>query len=307
MRTTDVDRALHRLAAGQMWLFARAQAARLGATDRYLAKRKAEGYLIHPEQSVYGFPGHPMTWKRRLKACELGARGSAIGGLAAAALHGLTDFRPCKPELVVPPSTSSRGKTARIHRQVGYKTTEVDGLKVTTIAQTLFDIAPDVGLWRLERAMDDAIVSRRLTVDDLEERSRFYEGTRRRGLPRMRALIAERRAEGWAPPESELEVLLYAMLARVPDLRVERQPSWPWRQTAQGRVDSYLPDHEVICEGDSRRWHARVADFDRDRWRDNQATAHGLRVLRFTWTHLTMFGDECVKIVEQSTTNREAA
>ncbi len=37
-----------------------------------------------------------------------------------------------------------------------------------------------------------------------------------------------------------------------------------------------------IVEGDGRSWHARVADFERDRARDHEAQRIGIEVSRFT-------------------------
>jgi len=56
----------------------------------------------------------------------------------------------------------------------------------------------------------------------------------------------------------------------------------------------------LIIEADGRSWHARVAAFETDRWRDNQAAAHGLRVQRFTYTMLRHRPDEVVAIIEQA-------
>ena len=301
MRATDIDRRIHDLASRQRWVFNRKQACELGASERMISRRLASGVWIHPEASVYGLSGHPMTWRRGLQVALLGTPDSGVGGLAAAAVLSLPDFRPGRPELVAPPGTSSRGKLAVIHREAGFVTTVVDGLRVTTIAQTLFDIAPRVGLWRLERAMDDSLVSGSLTVAELEERLTFYEGSRRHGLARIRPLVVERMAHGYVPPESELEARLYVVLDRLPSgTEVQRQPAWPWREGAGGRVDAYLPAHRVIVEADGRRWHTRVQDFDRDRWRDNQAAAHGLRVMRFTWTHLTTAPAEVLALLNQT-------
>lgn len=74
-----------------------------------------------------------------------------------------------------------------------------------------------------------------------------------------------------------------------------------------GRVDFLLPDQRIVIEADGRRWHTRIADFDRDRWRDNQAAAHDHRVMRFTWVHLNHFVDDVVEIVDQAVTGRAAA
>jgi hypothetical protein len=308
MRSTDIDRQIHELAARQLWLFNRLQASGLGASERMIARRVAEKVWTNPEPSVFGIAGHPLTWRRALKASELGTPNSAVGGLAAAALLRLTDFRQGRPELVAPPGTSSRGKLATIHREAGFITTVVDGIRVTTIAQTLFDVAARVNLWRLERAMDDELVSGRLSVGELEERLAFYEGSRRHGLARIRPLVLERGAEGHVPPESELEARMFAVLDRLPaGTEVVRQPSWPWRERAPGRVDGFLPQHRLIIEGDSRRWHTRVADFDRDRWRDNQAAARHLYVMRFTWTHLTTAPADVLSLVLDNISSSAAA
>jgi very-short-patch-repair endonuclease len=300
MRSTEIDEKIRALAARQLWLFNRKQACELGASYRMIARRLADGSWTHPEPSVYGIAGHPLTWRRALKASELGTAESAVAGFSAGALHRLPDFRSGRPEIVAPPGTSSRGKLAVVHREAGFLTTVVDGINVTTIAQTLFDVAPRVSLWRLERGIDDPLVSGALSVAELEERLAFYSGSRRHGLARVRPLIEERTAHGHVPPESELEAKLYGVLERLPSgIVVVRQPAWPWREHAPGRVDTFLPDLRLIVEGDSRRWHTRVADFERDRWRDNQAAAHHLHVMRFTWTHLTAMPADVLDLVHE--------
>jgi very-short-patch-repair endonuclease len=114
------------------------------------------------------------------------------------------------------------------------------------------------------------------------------------GLPRIRPLVLERLADGWTPPESELEALLFGLLDRLPEKpHAIRQAGLP----SPGRVDLLLPDHRLIVEADGRRWHTRVADFDRDTWRDNQATANGYGVLRFTWVHLHHLTDDVLGLV----------
>lgn len=50
----------------------------------------------------------------------------------------------------------------------------------------------------------------------------------------------------------------------------------------------------LVVEADGRRWHTRVADFERDRARDVEALRHGHVVARFTWSQLTRRPDECL-------------
>lgn len=301
MRYTDIDRQIEALAGKQFGAFAREQSFKLGASERFVKRRLAEGHWRRPVPAVYVLASSAGTWKRQCKIAELSVDGSAIAGLAAAALHQLTGFRPGPVELAVPVNSFCGHPFATLHRFAGAKLTHVDGIRVTTLAQTLFDIAPRTTLWSLERAMDDAIVGKRVAVGDLNERLEFYVDSRRPGLPRIRPLVAERLEDGWVPPESELEALLLAVLARLPSQpMVVRQAALPWRAARPGRLDVLLPAHRLIIEADGRRWHARLNDFDRDRWRDNEAVAHGHSVMRFTWVHLHDLPDDVLEIVDRT-------
>ena len=43
-----------------------------------------------------------------------------------------------------------------------------------------------------------------------------------------------------------------------------------------------------------------MQDFDKDRWRDNEAVAHGYRVLHFTWVHLRDLTDDVLDVVDRT-------
>jgi hypothetical protein len=252
---------------------------------------------------IYALRASEGTFLRQCWAAVLVSPGAVVGGLAAASVLGLTDFRPCHPEIVIGGGGPSRNAFATVHRYDGARTATVAGLPVTSVAQTFCDIAPRVSIARIERALDDHLLSQRgpLDLGVFEERLAFYERTRRRGLAVMTALVAERRPHGWQPPASELERRLWRLLERLPGRpTLLRQAPFPWRPTASGRFDILIPAWRTIVEGDSRRWHARVQDFDRDRWRDNEAVAHGLRPLRVTWTHVTERPADVLELVTRT-------
>jgi hypothetical protein len=301
MRYTEIDRRIAALAAMQFGAFSRQQAFELGASERMVKRRLAERHWARPVSAVYVLTGSAGTWKRQCKIAELSVDDSAVAGFAAAALHDLTGFRPGRIELVVPVNSYCTHPFATLHRYAAARLTTVDGIAVTTIAQTLFDLPTRVSPWRLERAMDDALLGKRLLVADLDERLRFYADSRRPGLPRIRPLVLERLEDGWTPPESELEARLIAVLEKLPTApTIVRQAAVPWRTTRPGRVDLLLPAHRLIIEADGRRWHTRVQDFDKDRWRDNEAVAHGYRVLHFTWVHLRDLTDDVLDVVDRT-------
>ena len=53
--------------------------------------------------------------------------------------------------------------------------------------------------------------------------------------------------------------------------------------TKGDEVDFTWPDGRLMVEADSIRHHGTRAAFERDRRRDQQLTAAGWRVVRFTW------------------------
>ena len=51
-------------------------------------------------------------------------------------------------------------------------------------------------------------------------------------------------------------------------------------------VDAFWPEHRLVVECDSRRWHASWAARRNDHARDATLQLAGLRVLRVTWTEV---------------------
>lgn len=301
MRSTVVDDAVLDIARRQHGVFNRDQAFGVGASTRFIDRRLAGGAWIRLDNAVYALPQFAPSYLRQLKAAELGSRSAAIAGRAAGALHELTGFRPVRPEIVVPPTVRAVSKLADVHRYAGAKLTTVKGIHVTTVAQTFFDVVRRVDLWTFERALDDAILGRAVRLTDLEERRDFYAGSRRTGLPVLRALVGERSGEGWVPPESELEAVAMRVLSRLAGrVPFQRQVRLRWRPGADHRVDFVSKRRRLIVEVDGRRWHTRVADFERDLWRTNEAIAHGYAVLRFSWVHLTQSPDAVIEQIERT-------
>ena len=308
MTRHDLDRALYRLAAAQYGAFGHSQARGLGLTDAMLHTRRRSGLHVQLAPGVSAIAAFPPTWQRQYKAAELTTPGAALCGPAAAKIHDLEGARILKPELVVAYTRSVRNRLARVHRSASSLVTTKDGFRVTTVAQTLFDVMSRSTVRQLERAMDGAILAGQAQVADLDERLRAYDGTRRRNLALWRALVHERAEAGWAPPESELEALLaraYALVAGAPPAR--RQAMLPWWKGGKGRSDLLVDEWRLILEADGRRWHARVRDFDDDRWRDNTAAANGWRVQRFTHTHLAHRLAEVVVLIGDAGTALRAA
>lgn len=299
MTAHRVDRAVERIARRQHGAFTRRQAMSVGATDTIISARHRSEAWIWLTHSVYALAAAPPTWHRALKAAELSIDGGAVAGNSAACLHRLPDFRPGGIQLVVPPGRNPRSPLAVVRRSELAALTTIEGIRVTTMAQTLFDIAGEVSFARLEAAVDHVLLDRRLRLAELTARFEVLHAGRPRGIGAMRALL-EARADGFLPPASELERTLYRLLDS-PNLPPHiRQADLPWRPSSPQRLDALIPAWRLIVEADGRRWHTRVRDFESDRRRDQAAVAHGYRVLRFTWSHLSTEPEDALSIVRQA-------
>ncbi len=296
MSANRLDRAVERIARKQHGAFSHAQATGVGLTARMIGRRVDSGAWLRVTRSVYALPSHPGTFLRQCWAAVLAERSAAIGGLTAAALHGLEGMRPGPIELIAPPGSNNRNPIARLHRYCDPELTALAGLPISTIPQTVLDIAARLPHDSMERIIDSAVLGRRTTVDALTARANVYEGTRRAGLPLVRALLEDRAADGWAPLESELERVM-AKVLRPLALDIDWQHQLDWRDELPGRRDAVVAGSRMIIEGDGRRWHARFHDFDRDRWRDNVVVSHGYRPIRLTWVHLTKRPDDVRSLV----------
>lgn len=297
----ELDRRIDAIARRQGGAFNLDQLRTAGGDDDAALHRISIGRWVRLAPAVLAVASYPGTFERQCWAAVLGEPAAALGGLTAAHVRGFHGFNPGRPEIVVPPNGNARSPIATVHRYESPAVSTVRGLSVTTPAQTLFDVAPRISVQRLERVVDDELLRGRLTVEALDERLSFYAQTRRAGLPIMRSIVADRRAEGPTPSVSELERRGDRILRRLRGRpAIVAEAGFSWLDGGTARVDRYLPDCGIIVEFDGRRWHARVRDFDKDRWRDNEAAAAGLVVLRFTWTHIISRPREVLAIIEDT-------
>ncbi len=286
MTARSLDEAIVRLARAQHGVFSRRQALAAGATARMIGRRVAAGAWLELAPTVYALPGNPPTWHRQLKAAQVSLPGAVVSGTAAAALHQLTGFRPGRREITVPVNGAHRSPLAIVRRSSCVEATVVGSIAVTTVAQTILDVAGRVPVKLVARALDDEVAAGRFEMAALAERYVAVAHRRPPGAATVRELLDER-GDGWVPTESELEDRLHSVLVEAGVPGVVRQFRPPWRTNERQRVDVAVPAGRVLIEADGRRWHTRVADFDRDHARDNLAVLRGWRPLRYGWFDLT--------------------
>ena len=291
----DPDRVLAAIAARQHGAFALAQALDAGLTQAMVERRVRTGRYLRVTRGVYLLAGTPESFRRQLWIASLAVPAGVISGLAGAGLQRFDGFGPCSAELTIVAGANRSVPGVRIRRRTSYRSTRVEGLPVGTVDQLVADLAGAVGLSRLESVVDGLLLDRRTTIGRLEDHVVRMAQGREPGAGDLRLVVAAR-SEGDPVAESELERRLDALLeaAGAPGWVNQLPVSWG---SGRGFVDRFVPAWRLIAEADGRRWHARLADFERDRRRDKEALAAELATARFTHTELPIGFTESVGLL----------
>lgn len=287
---------LDRLAARQHGVFSRGQAITLGLTRAQISYRLEQHRWVRLSSGVYALASAAVSWERQLMAALLTHPRSVVGGRSAAVLHEFAGFRRGRPEILAPFSGNSRCSLARVVRSRHFDsvaTSIIAGFHCTTIPETILTLSLRESPSTIERVLDDQLAAEKLKVDDFGPILERLEFARQPGLPALRRALSRRSADAYQPPTSLLEKLLYQLLTR-PELPPHDRQLPIAYERLDATVDAYIPEWSIIVEADGRRWHTRVADFERDRARDNAAAAAGLVVVRFTYRMLKDNPKECL-------------
>jgi hypothetical protein len=297
---TELDEQVARLASRQHGAFHRRQLPAGATTGNALRRRVAAGHWERVAPRVYVLCGAPDTWRRRLWVGLLEAGpDTVVSRRSGAALADIPGFGPGPVDILKGEVHEERMRTCELHVSSWippHHRTAIDGIPVTSVARTLFDLAalgtpsrrrrglPYLHPDRAERAVDDALVRDLTTLDELAEVVATLGRQGRPGTTRMRAILDDR-GTGHVATESALEDLFLSVVA------ASGLPL-PSRQRALGgdhfigRVDFLYEAERVAIECDSRRHHFGKVDAERDRWRDLELSAAGWLVVRVTWWQL---------------------
>lgn len=249
--------------------------------------------------SVYAVTSAPPNWERQMAVAILSFPIARVAGQSAAHLHRLDGFGPGKPVVMVPYGGNARSPLARVIRSRFYDQIawlRVKAFETTSVAETVFTLAADLQGGRLAAVLDESLLTGRASVSDYESIFDRVVGARARGAGRLRRLIEERHPDEYGVDSTYLERLLERVLddPRIPPATREH----PFNlNNVSSRVDALIDDWSLVVEADSRRWHARVGDFEADRRRDNTLAARGLVVVRLTYSMLKRDPEECVQTI----------
>jgi putative AbiEi antitoxin of type IV toxin-antitoxin system len=216
-RTETRGQAIAALAERHHGVISRFQARQLGVTDREIAVRLRQGHLHQLFHGTFAVGHRAITRQGWMLAAVLACDdGTVISHGSAAELIGLWD-KQLPVAHVIPPDWSGRGIDGiRWHRVRLPDADEFevrDGIPCTTVSRTLVDMAGWTGWSSMRRLVEQAAILRAL---DVEEIDRILSLGRRRGAPRLRAILAP-----WRQTREPQPVLRSPLEARLLPLLIE--------------------------------------------------------------------------------------
>lgn len=264
------------LAEQQHGVVARGQLAALGLSRRAIEHRIAIGRL-HPVRNGVYVVGRPGLSRRGLWMAAVLSCGptAMLSHKSAGALWGICREGKDSIDVTVRVPAHRRQPGICVHRRPSLPANDLsvcNGIPVTGLVRTLLDLAMQLPVAHLERAVNEAD---RLRLIDPETLRRELEGYRgRSGVRRLREILDR---STFRLTDSELE-RRFLRLVRAVGLTMPLT-----RQHLNGfRVDFYWPELGLVVETDGLIYHRTPVQQGRDRLRDQAHTAAGLTALRFT-------------------------
>jgi very-short-patch-repair endonuclease len=246
------------------------QLAAAGIGERAVAHRVANGRLVRRFRGVYQVGPVTAPLGRETAAVLACGEAAVLSHHSAAAVWGIRPAHAGDVHVTVAGRDQRPRPGLQIHRSLSLDAAVHDGLRLTTPARTLLDLATLLPQHQLDRAVEEAQVLRLTTSTQLEALGGRGAGAVRRALhtePSLTRSEAERRlldlvrAAGLPPPETNVRV-------------------------AGHEVDFLWREQKLIVEVDGFAFHATRNAFERDRQRDATLQAAGYRVIRFTWRQI---------------------
>ncbi len=283
---SPVDQLIDAIARRQRQVVAVGQLIAAGVSRSAIQHRVATGRLHRIHRGVY-LVGHAVPLPLALETAALLAcgPGAVLSHLTAAVLWRVIDAPAGRqPVHVLLPSLRrpEHRDGVVIHRTATLTSNAVrrhQGLPLTAPARTLIDLASVLSERNLRWAIEQARVQRLITPDEFTAACLAHRG--RRGAATLRRFAAASGPEPAATrSEAERRLLDLIAAAALPRPRANVK--------VQGHlVDLHWPAEGLVVEIDGYAFHAHREAFERDRRRDADLAAAGVRVVRLTWRRIT--------------------
>ena len=273
-----------------------------GVTRSQIATRVRRGEWYRPFSSVY-ILGDPSLIPLAIESAVLLSLGddAVLSARTSAFLWGQTTQRPRPVEVTIPRSNARPRPGVRIHLTHSLDAPDISsrhGLRLTSPARTIIDLATDATSTELEHATSEAVAKRLMSDHDLHA-ALDRAPPNHPGAARLRARLK-------LDPELLLNTRSVAERIALPLIVDAGLPKpLPNRVVEGQRVDLLFPHHKLIIEIDGFQFHSSRHAFENDRRRDQILIAAGYTVIRITWHQLTQEPYKVIATIAQALARTE--
>jgi hypothetical protein len=216
------------------------------------------GQLMRVCQGVYA--SSPPDVLGRLAALDLMMGQSLVACMGTAAgLYGFDTERDSRVHVLDPGIRMRPTAGVMVHQRTGAPLRRVQGRLATAPGWTAVEVARTLRRPRALATLDAALHAGACTVADLDAAVREQKG--RRGIVRVRKLLAYADGRAESPMESEARLVFIDGGLPAPELQYEIVD----RCGDLWRVDFAWPDAMVVAEYESMEWHASPEALKHDR------------------------------------------
>jgi very-short-patch-repair endonuclease len=235
---------------------------------------------LHPlYRGVYAVGHRPATRESRWMAAVLaGGPGAVLSHRTAGAHWGIRGSWSRIDVTVARRRRPRAGVAFHCGALPADEVTVHNGIPITTVPRTLFDMAASLDVSRLERAINEAEIKR--LWDELSLVDLLYRYPRRPGSRNVRAAL-QKRWEGATHTKSDLEALFLTFAER------GNLPRPETNVVIEGcEVDCVWREQRLVIEVDGWETHKTRAAFERDREKSRILQAAGWRCVPVTYLQL---------------------
>ena len=271
-------RAAH-LAATQHGIVALHQLRELGIAENEREHLLASGDITRARYGAYRVVGAPTSWKGELlAACWAGGTRAMASHRSGSAVWDVAGGAESIQEVMCPRWRRARHSTLIVHESKTIDDADmtiVDGIPVTTIERTIFDLGAVCSPLVVERAMEDALRKGLTNLDALHETLARLGRRGRNGSGVLRAILEQRDADRRLT-DTDREMMMLQIFRRhglpdpVPQFAIMHNGIFV------ARVDAALPERRIAFEYESYQWHTSKEALDRD-------TARRRRLMAINW------------------------
>ena len=276
---------MNHLFSQQFGMISARQLIEKGCSERTIRRMASEGALQTVLPGVFRSPSWPMGREQLMVAGCLRNSAGALAFTTAGQIHGLRKMFDDRVHLLVPHGSSPDLPGLVVHRCRKIDPEDVvplgNGMRVTSVARTLFDVGGVIGHRRVVSALENALDRKLVNMDAMSEVTLRLFHRRRPGSREIRsALLA--RSDWTSALQSDLEVRVLAAIRRagLPMPVVQYELSFEDGHIV--RFDFAWPHIRVALEVDHSFWHVGSEESRKDKQRDRKVATLSWQTLRIT-------------------------